>query len=58
METVYVYMDNVVGRIMSRAPENATFCGTLGAAYYRAEKMKASEAMLTASSRDASRGTS
>jgi predicted AlkP superfamily phosphohydrolase/phosphomutase len=25
METVYVYMDNVVGRIMSRAPENATF---------------------------------
>ena len=25
METVYVYMDNVVGRIISRAPENATF---------------------------------
>ncbi len=25
METVYVYMDNVVGRIISLAPENATF---------------------------------
>jgi len=25
METVYIYLDNVVGRIISRAPENATF---------------------------------